>query len=634
MGIFYFEACSSIHHKRFADAKGGSNVAFVVQNQVSPLFTLAKCKQMCTDAGRLCSAVYMYTNKFGETKCNGLKHVGFHNHYASKPTDKVDYSFVKVDNPGVKTCAQLGWRRVVGANSVDSCGSSAAEIDPSGAPICHRNVGHALANSVCQKVGARLCSVSEVQGGAVADGSKCNYNAELVWTDTPCYLQGTDSFQTHGYFASTGGGGNGYTSCKLATGSFAASSCCAGGWSAATFSSAASFQPQPPPPPLPPLPFLAPPPPPSQKIIPYQPTQLQGRSVAHLAPSPADQRARPFDDTAARTYTGGVAAPTSTAGPTTLPRDTNGDLFLPVGQRVYILWDDGQHYFATVVAARPPGGEHSTATYDVSFEIDRSMGYYLNPNQHMIVPVGGVSSKSGSKQRTGTPTPPRAPATPLPPTSAPPVYRTGTEYVNGIVITNSDGTMTHVASEQSIADNLSPSTVLMSEPTVMGDFNPSAGSKLARFIKFFVVASVAAVMLILALQHSGVVKRIRAAHGGIFERASPSTPEPEKGNPPQEPGRLVTTKYNALATIDAADGNKTVAADSHPLATAPFSPEGHFEQDSSLYLFFRPAPRGKRSNRIVVQSAPRRKHGSKRGDVANYGTDGSTVQQPAVPAPF
>ena len=43
----------------------------------------------------------MYTNKFSETKkCNGLKH---ENHCASRPTDKANCSFVKVDNPGAKT---------------------------------------------------------------------------------------------------------------------------------------------------------------------------------------------------------------------------------------------------------------------------------------------------------------------------------------------------------------------------------------------------------------------------------------------------------------------------------------------------------------------------------------------------
>lgn len=510
-GIGCLPACSSNHHKRFADAKIASNLAFVVQDQINPAFTLAKCKQTCTDAGRLCGGIYMYTNKYGTTICNGLKYVGSNNNYASKQTDKVDYSFVKVGSHAVKSCEQLGWRRSYDSHGAELCGTSVPGIAPSGSAVCHKNVGHAVANSVCRTAGARLCSAEEVQGGAVAGGA-CSFNAELVWTDTPCYLSGTDSYKTHGFFT-TRGGGNGHTSCQLATGSVAAAGCCAGGWNTPTFQSA-------PPPTPPPLRYLPPPlpPSPSRPSPPSQIIQLQTRAAGVRLPSPPPPPfyAQPFNDSPKIDYQKGVAAPTSTGAPTTgFPRDVNGDILLPVGQRVYVLWGESAHYFATVVAARPPG-EFELATYDVSFEEDRSMGYYLTAEQHVLTPVGGVNRNSGSFQHTGTPKttskPPVTTRLQTPPPRPPPpaVHRE---------ISGSDG------------------RVLMSDPidgSVSGiRTKASTGSRIARFIKWFLVATVASVLIVLAIRHNGACKRLQAARAFAGTQGPPRTPETESHSSPE-----------------------------------------------------------------------------------------------------
>eukprot|EP00615_Pteridomonas_danica_P019331 CAMPEP_0114387328 /NCGR_PEP_ID=MMETSP0102-20121206/7186_1 /TAXON_ID=38822 ORGANISM="Pteridomonas danica, Strain PT" /NCGR_SAMPLE_ID=MMETSP0102 /ASSEMBLY_ACC=CAM_ASM_000212 /LENGTH=1469 /DNA_ID=CAMNT_0001544393 /DNA_START=38 /DNA_END=4443 /DNA_ORIENTATION=+ len=112
-------------------------------------------------------------------------------------------------------CEDLGWDYATwGSETV--CGET-PDVD---GVTCGGYVDFDSALDACQDLGARLCSISEIENGDVKD-TGCNYNTELIWSGTSC---GTDS-----YYASIGSGDSGTTTCMtdLTTTTSVATRCCA-----------------------------------------------------------------------------------------------------------------------------------------------------------------------------------------------------------------------------------------------------------------------------------------------------------------------------------------------------------------------------------------------------------------------
>lgn len=100
--------------------------------------------------------------------------------------------------PSAKACEQLKWDAGVdGLRTV--CGYSPVECaspgDGSPAPRSERRVFFE-AEAQCRALGARLCTYGELVGGEAA-GSGCLYDAERVWSSTPCRNCTLTGYLTH-----------------------------------------------------------------------------------------------------------------------------------------------------------------------------------------------------------------------------------------------------------------------------------------------------------------------------------------------------------------------------------------------------------------------------------------------------
>ena len=109
--------------------------------------------------------------------------------------------------PSAKTCAQLGWPKVI----ENVC----AESDNANQALGCTTTVVANAASVCTNAGARLCTASEMNTG-VSTGTGCNFDLSYVWTSDTCTLRARSSRRTTGYVTSKGDG-TGFTECLTAT---------------------------------------------------------------------------------------------------------------------------------------------------------------------------------------------------------------------------------------------------------------------------------------------------------------------------------------------------------------------------------------------------------------------------------
>jgi len=80
----------------------------------------------------------------------------------------------------VSTCDDLGWTNAAAVGSTDVCGSS---IGNTGA--CSDLMSWAEASDFCVGVGARLCTVTELQADETS-GTGCSLNRKLVWSAESC----------------------------------------------------------------------------------------------------------------------------------------------------------------------------------------------------------------------------------------------------------------------------------------------------------------------------------------------------------------------------------------------------------------------------------------------------------------
>ena len=87
-------------------------------------------------------------------------------------------------------CEDLGWSADVVGVDDSVCGGTIDGSGQGGPSGCSGSVSFDAALDICQDAGARLCTLEEVQNGEAA-GSGCNYDAELVWTQTRCDESGT-----------------------------------------------------------------------------------------------------------------------------------------------------------------------------------------------------------------------------------------------------------------------------------------------------------------------------------------------------------------------------------------------------------------------------------------------------------
>ena len=90
-------------------------------------------------------------------------------------------------------CAELGWPLKAGSHRV--CGASKAADG-----TCYKNGRFSLAAKKCHDMGARLCTIDEIES-KVAHGTGCNLDDKLVWTSSSC---GENKVLTN-----LGGGGRG-----------------------------------------------------------------------------------------------------------------------------------------------------------------------------------------------------------------------------------------------------------------------------------------------------------------------------------------------------------------------------------------------------------------------------------------
>ena len=100
------------------------------------------------------------------------------------------------------TCDQLKWSKRVG--NVCAASSTALDVDTT-SDRCYEDRNQGMATAVCERAGARLCTVEEIET-AVTVGTGCGYDTAMVWTSTWCGLGPK-------YFTANGGG-SGERQCK------------------------------------------------------------------------------------------------------------------------------------------------------------------------------------------------------------------------------------------------------------------------------------------------------------------------------------------------------------------------------------------------------------------------------------
>ena len=77
------------------------------------------------------------------------------------------------------------------------------------------------ARAYCEAIGARLCTYDEINAGETAT-TGCSYDASMIWSQTPCSVDGADE----AYVTSLGAGG-GSASCQDASETTFYARCCA-----------------------------------------------------------------------------------------------------------------------------------------------------------------------------------------------------------------------------------------------------------------------------------------------------------------------------------------------------------------------------------------------------------------------
>lgn len=108
--------------------------------------------------------------------------------YAADPDDPAE-GVDAVRGPGntLRTCEELGWPSARDGRLSSNCASSRVNgTDAQHHQLCYReSVTFTAAAELCAAVGARLCTLEEVFGGA-ANVQGCGMNRQYVWVDAPC----------------------------------------------------------------------------------------------------------------------------------------------------------------------------------------------------------------------------------------------------------------------------------------------------------------------------------------------------------------------------------------------------------------------------------------------------------------
>lgn len=77
------------------------------------------------------------------------------------------------------TCEELGWTNAGSYGTSSVCGNSNVGEG------CSGTVGQSEANAFCEAVGARLCTMTELQDNE-ARGTGCKYDGQMIWTSDVC----------------------------------------------------------------------------------------------------------------------------------------------------------------------------------------------------------------------------------------------------------------------------------------------------------------------------------------------------------------------------------------------------------------------------------------------------------------
>jgi len=159
----------------------------------------AECKHLCTET-RSCHAYeYQAQSWQGEVHTQVCKIMEEPQDYGRNGTmclqmrcNVIDRTSCEPDHDSAvqhsepehpKSCEELGWQMQNGNTEV--CGQSGV----TGSCSNEKSLVYEQADSVCKAVGARLCTVQELQSD-VAQGTGCNRDKEWVWTMTGCTLDG------------------------------------------------------------------------------------------------------------------------------------------------------------------------------------------------------------------------------------------------------------------------------------------------------------------------------------------------------------------------------------------------------------------------------------------------------------
>ena len=92
----------------------------------------------------------------------------------------VDTEALNLNPISSATCADLGWTDAASYGSTAVCGES--DLGLGG---CSGEMSFVEAETFCTAIGARLCTLSEVESDETR-GTGCGYDSKLVWTNSPC----------------------------------------------------------------------------------------------------------------------------------------------------------------------------------------------------------------------------------------------------------------------------------------------------------------------------------------------------------------------------------------------------------------------------------------------------------------
>jgi len=96
-------------------------------------------------------------------------------------------SYTPTSATSAKTCAELGWAKVVEGVCAESKFPATGYEADGITKECYNGRKFAGASKMCEVIGARLCTKAEAVN-KVPEGTGCNQDKDWMWTSTPCGL--------------------------------------------------------------------------------------------------------------------------------------------------------------------------------------------------------------------------------------------------------------------------------------------------------------------------------------------------------------------------------------------------------------------------------------------------------------